>query len=140
MLVSSALCLQRGQLLQSHGWLAAGEHSSVITAACLLKERAGLAPSFPAWRGSPCAASPCPAAAEGWGRAPGSAPHAGPPAHPQEDPGPLERIPTVCRRLCGIRDMGVALHTPPGHRGLLLLHLWGKLQQFTAACFVRLLW
>lgn len=65
----------------------------------------------------------CSAAAEGWEPAPGRAPHAGPPARPQEDPGPLECIPTVRRQLRGIGDIGVALYTPPGHRGLS-----GKLQ------------
>lgn len=62
------------------------------------------------------------AAARGWERAPGSAPHAGPAARPEEDPGPLERIPAVRTGLRGIGDVGVALHTPPGHRGLLLTH------------------
>lgn len=72
--------------------------------------------------------SSCSAAAGGWERVPGSAPHAAPPACPEEDPGPLERIPTVRTRLRGIGHLGVALHTPPGHRGLLLPHLLGKLQ------------
>lgn len=106
MLVSSARCLQQGQLLQSHGWLAAGKRSSVITPAFLLKGRAGLAPSLAAlaWLPMSCLTVPgpsCSAAAEGWEPAPGRAPHAGPPARPQEDPGPLECIPTVRRQLRG---------------------------------------
>lgn len=61
--------------------------------------------------------------AGGWERAPGSAPHAAAPARPEEDPGPLELVPTVRTRLRGIGGVGVAPHTPPGHRGLLRPHL-----------------
>lgn len=102
---------------------------------CLPVKRVSGAGSFPflplAWLPMHCLTLPgtsCSAPGEGWERAPGSAPHAGPPARPEEDPGPLERIPTVRTQLCGIGDIGVALHTPLGHLGLLLPHLLGKLQ------------
>lgn len=91
---------------------------------------AGSFPFLPlAWLPMHCLTLPstsCSAAGEGWERAPGSAPHAGPPACPEEDPGPLECIPTVRTRLRGIGDISVTLHAPLGHLVLLLPHLLGK--------------